>query len=109
MFVAGGSDPIIWPVTWNPEHTEQLKFSVKLDTADAVARIYLSQEIGVRATLDGPYYVIILGWNGDVNGELKELPRGCLGPQDETWTDLDGPSWIQYDLFRKNNYRGPKR
>ena len=29
-------------------------------------------------------------------------------PQDETWTDFDGPSWIQYDLFRKYKNRGPK-
>ena len=29
-------------------------------------------------------------------------------PPDETWTDFDGPSWIQYDLFRKNKLRGPK-
>ena len=30
-------------------------------------------------------------------------------PQDETRTDFDGPLWIQYDLFRKNKHRGPKR
>ena len=29
-------------------------------------------------------------------------------PQDETWTDFDGPSWIQYDLFRKNKLPGSK-
>ena len=30
-------------------------------------------------------------------------------PQDETWTDFDGPSWIQYDLFRKNKLPGSKK
>ena len=30
-------------------------------------------------------------------------------PQDETWTDFDGPSWIQYDLFRKNKLPGTKK
>ena len=29
-----------------------------------------------------------------------------ITPQDETWTDFDGPSWIQYDLFRKNKLPG---
>ena len=29
--------------------------------------------------------------------------------QDETWTDLDGPLWIQYDLFRKNKLPGSKK
>ena len=29
-------------------------------------------------------------------------------PQDETWTDFDGPSWIQYGLFRKNKLPGSK-
>ena len=33
---------------------------------------------------------------------------GKYVPQDETWTDFDGPSWIQYDLFRKYTNRGPK-
>ena len=28
--------------------------------------------------------------------------------QDETWTYFDGPSWIQYDLFRKNKLLGSK-
>ena len=27
----------------------------------------------------------------------------------KTWTDFDGPSWIQYDLFCKNKLPGPKR
>ena len=32
------------------------------------------------------------------------------GPQrDETWTDFNGPSWIQYDLFRKNKLPGSKK
>ena len=30
-------------------------------------------------------------------------------PRDETWTDFDGPSWIQYDLFRKNKLPGSKK
>ena len=30
-------------------------------------------------------------------------------PQDETWTDFDGPSWIQYNLFRKNKLQGSKK
>ena len=25
------------------------------------------------------------------------------------WRHIDGPSWIQYDLFRKISYRGPKQ
>ena len=29
-------------------------------------------------------------------------------PQDETWTDFDGPLWIEYDLFRKNKLPGSK-
>ena len=29
-------------------------------------------------------------------------------PQDETWTDFVGLSWIQYDLFRKNKLPGSK-
>ena len=29
-------------------------------------------------------------------------------PQDEAWTDSDGPSWIQYDLFHKNKLPGSK-
>ena len=28
---------------------------------------------------------------------------------DETWTDFDGPSWIQYDLFHNNKLPGSKR
>ena len=31
-----------------------------------------------------------------------------LPPQDETWTDFDGPSWIQYDLFRKKTLPGSR-
>ena len=43
-------------------------------------------------------------WNWVSIHEVKEtqLPT----PQDETWTDFDGPSWIQYDLFRKNKLPG---
>ena len=29
-----------------------------------------------------------------------------IAPQDETWTNVDGPLWIQYDLFRKNKQPG---
>ena len=35
--------------------------------------------------------------------EVRELP------QDETWTDFDGPSWIQYDFPRKNKLPGSKK
>ena len=35
--------------------------------------------------------------------------RGLNMPQDKTWTDFDGPLWIQYNLFLQNKNRGPKR
>ena len=41
--------------------------------------------------------------------ELVNVSYVCQGPQDETWTDFDGPSWIQYDLFRKNNLPGSRK
>ena len=37
------------------------------------------------------------------------LKNQLPAPQDETWTDFDGPSWIQYDLFRKNKTPGSKK
>ena len=40
-------------------------------------------------------------------GKIVDIPDS-FQPQDETWTDFDGPSWIQYDLFRKYKNRGPK-
>ena len=39
---------------------------------------------------------------------LCDVQRSLTWPQDETWTDFDGPSWIQYDLFRKNKLPGSK-
>ena len=36
--------------------------------------------------------------------------RSCnQSRKDETWTDFDGPSWIQYDLFHKNKLPGSKK
>ena len=45
------------------------------------------------------------------NGNLdyNEKVQGMEWPQGETWTDFDGPSWIQYDLFRKNKLPGSKK
>ena len=39
----------------------------------------------------------------------SQLIQGLFVPQDETWTDFDGPLWIQYDLFRKNKLPGSKK
>ena len=37
------------------------------------------------------------------NCKLKwALQREIIHNSLQTWTDSDGPSWIQYDLFRKN-------
>ena len=44
-----------------------------------------------------------------MNCQLSVSCCWALGPQDETWTDFDGPSWIQYDLFRKKTTTGSKK
>ena len=40
---------------------------------------------------------------------ITSIWGGIVVPQDETWTNLNGPSWIQYDLFRKKLTTGVQK
>ena len=47
--------------------------------------------------------------NNDSQGNCLFFHHRVEPPQNETWTDFDGPSWIQYDSFRKNKLTGSKK